>query len=75
MEEIQIGDIVRLFCEQIPQDKFYVVLDIACDIEREPPMYKLFCINTGDDAGWQYEYHTTSKLYRFKKIDKSLFLW
>lgn len=63
-----IGDLIRLYCEGQPQDKFYIVLDVASDVEKEPPMYKLFSLNTGDEAGWHYEHHSMSKLYSFRKV-------
>ncbi len=72
--DIFVGDLVRLFCGEEPADKFFLVIDIAKDIENEPPMYRLFCLNTGDDAGWQYEFFTVGKLYKIKKVDRSVFL-
>lgn len=71
----EIGELLRLYCEGQPQDKFYYVLEVANDIDREPPMYRLFCLNTGDDAGWHFEHHSMSRLYSFKRVSVEEFLY
>lgn len=72
---IGVGDIVQLYCEGTPQDKYYLVIGISSDIYKEPPMYKLWSISAAEDVGWQYEFHTMGKLYRFKKLDRNEFVW
>jgi len=68
-ERFKIGDLVQLYCMDKPQDKYYIVMAIDdMPDENEPPLYNLFCLNTGEDLGWEYETHIPTGLYKFIRV-------
>jgi hypothetical protein len=69
-EKFKIGDLVQLYCMGRPQDKYYIVTDLD-DIpdENEPPLYNLWCLNTGENYGWEHETHVPSGLYSFVRVE------